>query len=157
MSNLASQQALSFITLILAAATLLWTAFDPSGAEIRIDQSPLYFPKLVLMAGLGLAIFGLGQSVLTPAVLTPDKGKKLEKPARLAVIGLGTVIYLNVVTAIGYFLASVAFTLVSLPAFGIRDPKFVTAYAVLVPGLLVFLFNHTLGMPLPTSPVTYWF
>ena len=152
MSNLASQQALSFITLILAAATLLWTAFDPSGAKIPIDQSPFYFPKLVLMAGLGLAIFGLGQSILTP-----DKGKKLEKPARLAVIGLGTILYLNVVTAIGYFLASAAFTLVSLPAFGIRDPKFVTAYAVLVPGLLVFLFNHILGMPLPTSPFTYWF
>ena len=152
MSNLASQQALSLITLILAAATLLWTASDPSGAEVRIDQSPFYFPRLVLIAGLGLAIFGLGQ-----AVLTPNKGKRLEKPLRLVVIGLGTILYLNVVTAIGYFLASAAFTLVSLPAFGIRDPKFVTAYAVLVPGLLVFLFNHILGMPLPTSPFTYWF
>lgn len=152
MSNLASQQALGFITLILAAATLLWTAFDPSGAEIPIDQAPLYFPRLVLMAGLGLAIFGLAQSVLSP-----DKGKRLEKPVRLAVMGLGTILYLNVVTAIGYFLASAAFILVSLPAFGIRDPKFVSAYAVLLPGLLVLLFNHILGMPLPTSPFTHWF
>jgi len=33
----------------------------------------------------------------------------------------------------------------------------IVLFAVLVPGALVFLFNHTLGMPLPTSRFTYLF
>ncbi|GIT89612.1 hypothetical protein JANAI62_09030 [Jannaschia pagri] len=121
-------------------------------SDVGSAHSPMFFPRIVLSLWIGLAGLALVQSLRTT-----DGQSRPHSLLRLAILVLAVVIYSNLITTYGFFLCSVGLALVVLPIFGIRHPAIVGVYALAVPGSLVALFNHGLGMPLPTSPFTYLF
>jgi hypothetical protein len=60
-------------------------------------------------------------------------------------------------TGIGFLLSGVLFTLGVLLVLGVRAPVLLAGFALLVPAALLVLFHHVLGLPLPTSPLSYRF
>ncbi|MEL6677667.1 MAG: tripartite tricarboxylate transporter TctB family protein [Pseudomonadota bacterium] len=70
---------------------------------------------------------------------------------------IASVLFANAITRLGFMLSAVPFSMIALWIFGLRNPLVIVAYAVVVPGSLVLLFNHILKLPLPTSPFTYLF
>ena len=138
--------------LLLIAVALFASTFQQSFTASDLAQSPMFFPRIILVLWMILAAIAVVQTVLEN-----ETGSPIASWPRLMIVLAATVIYANVIGSEGFFLPSVVFALICLPAFGIRAPLLVILFAILVPGSLVLLFNHTLGMPLPTSRFTYMF
>ena len=152
MSRYLNERVLVLLVLFLCAAALYASSFAQTFSDVGNAHSPVFFPRIILLIWMGLTVIALGQTVLEGASPKPIHGV-----FRLAAIVVAAVVYTNLLTRYGFFLTSAAFVAVSLPVFGIRHPLVVAAYALAVPGALVALFNHVLGMPLPTSPFTHVF
>ncbi|MFK7853227.1 MAG: tripartite tricarboxylate transporter TctB family protein [Granulosicoccus sp.] len=140
------------VALLFIAAALFATTFTQTFTPIDLGQSPMFFPRIILILWMGLAIIGLVQSLRQNIDTTP-----VASWLRIGIILSASLIYTNTIATEGFFLPSVCFALVCLPTFGIRNPLTVALFALAVPGALVLLFNHTLGMPLPTSRFTHLF
>lgn len=152
MTRITSERVLVQFGLLFIAAALFYTTFTQEFTAIDLGQSPMFFPRIILVLWMCLALLGLVQSIRENKATTP-----IASWIRVAVVLIASLIYTNTIATEGFFLPSVFFALVCLPAFGIRHPVAVVIFALAVPGALVFLFNHTLGMPLPTSRFTYLF
>ena len=152
MQRFANERVIVQLALLLVAVALYASTFGQSFSSSDLAQSPMFFPRIVLTLWIGLSLIALVQAVRTQADVAP-----IASWTRIAVVLISALIYTNVIGSEGFFLPSVVFALICLPTFGIRKPFIVAAFALLVPGVLVALFNHSLGMPLPTSRFTYMF
>ncbi len=152
MQRLANERVIVQLGLLIVAVALYASTFQQSFSASDLAQSPMFFPRIILTLWIGLAVIALVQTIRadeTQAVIASWP--------RITIVIVAALIYCNIIASEGFFLPSVVFALVCLPAFGIRNPLLVVPFAILVPGALVLLFNHTLGMPLPTSRFTYLF
>ncbi|MEM9813242.1 MAG: tripartite tricarboxylate transporter TctB family protein [Pseudomonadota bacterium] len=152
MSRLLNERVLVLFVLLLAALALYASSFLGSYSDVGSAHSPVFFPRIILTIWIGLTLIALVQAVTDAAEAPPISGL-----LRLLLLVAAVLIYTNLVTRFGFFLTSAVFSTVCLPVFGVRHPLVVIAYALAVPGALVLLFNHTLGMPLPVSPFTHYF
>ena len=152
MSRVLNEQVFVLLALLLTALALYASSFAQTFSDVGSAHSPVFFPRIILLIWIGLAAIALGQAVMEGTTARPIAGL-----ARLGVLAAACIVYTNILTAYGFFLTSAAFALICLPVFGVRHPVIILLYAVAVPGALVALFNHVLGMPLPTSPFTHIF
>lgn len=152
MQRFASEAFLVQLGLLIAAVALFATTFGQSFSSADLAQSPMFFPRIILVIWIGLSVVTLSHTIRSNESTTP-----IASWSRIGVIVVAALVYTNVIGSEGFFLPSVCFSLISLLAFGIRNPILLILFAVLVPGALVLLFNHSLGMPLPTSRFTYLF
>jgi hypothetical protein len=144
--------AVVLLALMITAIALFATTL---GAEYRLlgaVQSPVYFPRIVLGVMIALTLIAIVQDVRSGATDAP-----IEKLGALVVFVLAALIFANAITRLGFMVSGAPFSMVALWLFGIRNPLAIIAYALVVPGSLVVLFNHILKLPLPTSPFTYLF
>ena len=152
MQRFANERVLVQVGLLVVAVALYASTFGQNFSSSDVAQSPMFFPRLILTLWIGLGLTALIQSIRTDERTPP-----IESWARIAIVVIAALVYTNVIGSEGFFLPSVAFSVICLVAFGIRNSVFLLLFAVLVPGALVLLFNHTLGMPLPTSRFTHVF
>ena len=152
MQRFANERVIVQLALLIVAVGLYASTFGQSFSASDLAQSPMFFPRIILTLWIGLSLIALVQAIRTQADVAP-----IASWTRIAVVLVSAVIYTNMIGSEGFFLPSVVFALICLPAFGIRNPVIIAVFAVLVPGVLVALFNHGLGMPLPTSRFTYMF
>ena len=152
MSRYLNERVLVLLALLLAAAALYASSFAQTFSDVGNAHSPVFFPRIILVLWMGLTVIALVQVLLEGASAQPLHGGW-----RLGILVLSSVVYTNLVTSYGFFLTSAAFAAICLPVFGVRHPAIVVGYAIAVPAALVALFNHMLGMPLPTSPFTHYF
>lgn len=152
MQTLINERGVSILTLLCIATALLLSTLGAEFSDVGSAHSPVFFPRIILTGWIALCVLALLQNLSVS-----DGGKGIDNLWRLVVMVVAVVVYTNLVTKLGFFLTSAGFALICLPMFGIRKPVILIIYAVAVPGTLVALFNHTLGMPLPTSPFSYLF
>ncbi len=152
MTNLANERVVVQFALLIVAAALFATTFTQEFTEVDLAQSPMFFPRIILVLWIILGVIGLIQ-----AIRSHEQTSAISSWRRIAVVLIAALIYTNIIGSEGFFLPSVVFAIICLPAFGIRNPVLIALFGIAVPGALVLLFNHTLGMPLPTSRFTYLF
>jgi len=152
MQRFANERFLVQVGLLVVGVALYASTFAQNFSSSDVAQSPMFFPRLILVLWIGLGVIALIQSIRTDAHASP-----FESWTRVVVVVIAALIYTNVIGSEGFFLPSVGFSLICLLAFGVRNPVLLLLFAVFVPGALVLLFNHTLGMPLPTSRFTHVF
>lgn len=152
MHRLANERMIVQFALLLVAGALYASTFTQSFTFTGAAHSPMFFPRIILTLWIGLNIIALVQTYLNAQPSAP-----IASWVRIGLVVIAAFVYTNIIGSEGFFLPSVAFALVCLPAFGIRNPILVGLFAIAVPGALVLLFNHALGMPLPTSRFTYFF
>lgn len=152
MSRLANEQILTQLLLLLVGVALLLVTFQHQSGGLPVALSPVFFPRIILCLWIVLASVALFQDIARPSK-SPPIGLLLSALAYI----IATVIYVNLVTRLGFGLSSIPFAAVALWIFGLRNPLVIGAYALIVPAALVVLFNHISKMPLPTSPLTYLF
>ncbi|PWJ21645.1 tripartite tricarboxylate transporter TctB family protein [Jannaschia seohaensis] len=149
MSILTERRVTSLVLLLVGMALLSQTfgqAYSGLGAF-----SPMFFPQIVLSFWVAVAALDLVAELRQRVVGTRPQ------LLRVTVIALASLVFLLAMTRIGFFLAAVPFSAVALVTLGLRRPVPVAAVSLGVPAALVALFNHLLTLPLPTSPVAWWF
>jgi hypothetical protein len=111
----------------------------------------MFFPQIILWLWVGLAALDLTAELVTR--------RETERPRilRVAIIAVGTLVFLWSMTRLGFFLSAVPFTALALITLDARRPVPLVAVSVGIPMALVALFNHVLTLPLPTSPFAWWF
>lgn len=152
MHRLANERMIVQVALLVVAVALYASTYTQNFTSSDVAQSPMFFPRIILGLWIGLNVISLVQTYLKAESSTP-----IASWVRIGVVVIAAFIYTNVIGSEGFFLPSVVFALVCLPAFNIRNPFLIGIFAIAVPGSLVLLFNHVLGMPLPTSRFTYLF
>ncbi|MEM6849404.1 MAG: tripartite tricarboxylate transporter TctB family protein [Pseudomonadota bacterium] len=152
MSRFLNERVFVLFVLLLVAAALYASTFTQSFSDVGNAHSPVFFPRIILVLWLGLALIALIQTLIFAPANAPLFGL-----VRLAILIAAAVAYTMFLNSYGFFLTSAAFAVVCLIVFGVRNPLIIVLYAVAVPGGLVALFNHVLKMPLPTSPFTFYF
>ena len=152
MQRFANERVSVQLGLLIVAVALYASTFGQSFSSSDLAQSPMFFPRIILTLWIGLSLIALVQ-----AIRGDERTAPIVSWTRIGVILIAALIYTNVIGSEGFFLSSFVFALICLPAFGIRNPLIVVLFAILVPGALVLLFNHTLAMPLPTSRFSYLF
>lgn len=140
------------LLMLMIAVALYVSTYMQGFTSAEAAQSPMFFPRIILSLWIVLNVIGLIQSTRLHTDTTP-----IDSWPRILLIIAASFIYLNIIGAEGFFIPSAVFALVCLPLFGIKHPLLIAVFAVAVPGALVLLFNHTLGMPLPTSRFTHYF
>ena len=140
------------LLLLITAIALYVSTFKQGFSPAEAAQSPMFFPRIILMLWIALNIIGLIQSVCQSTTTNP-----IASWWRILLVISVTCVYLNLIGSEGFFLPSMVFALICLPLFGIRNGVLIVLFAFAVPGVLVLLFNHMLGMPLPTSRFTHYF
>ncbi|MEM6713037.1 MAG: tripartite tricarboxylate transporter TctB family protein [Pseudomonadota bacterium] len=151
MSRILNERVLTQLVLLAVAIALYLTTLG-SHQGVAAAQSPVFFPRIILGLWIGLTLIALTQDLMSRKEVAG-----IERLAAAVLFIVAALIYLNLVTRLGFAISSAPFTVVALLLFGIRNPLVLVAYAIAVPGVIVILFNHMLGMPLPTSPFTHLF
>lgn len=152
MSRFVNERFTVLLTLLLVAAALFWSSFNQSFSDVGNAHSPVFFPRIILVLWMGLTVIAMAEMLMEEV-----KNKPINGYFRLTTLIIACIIYTNTLTEYGFFLTSLVFAVICLPIFGVRNPLLIFVYSILVPGSLVALFNHLLGMPLPTSPFTHYF
>lgn len=152
MQALLSERVLVLLTVLITAGALFATTFGAEYLLLGAVQSPVFFPRIILGLMMGLILIAIAQDVMGQRTVQP-----VEKWGALILFILASILFANAITRIGFMLSAVPFSVLGLWIFGIRHPLIITLYAIAVPGSIVVLFNHVLGLPLPTSPFTYLF
>ncbi|MEE2944241.1 MAG: tripartite tricarboxylate transporter TctB family protein [Pseudomonadota bacterium] len=152
MSRHLNERVFVLLALLLSAVALYRSSLTLSFSDVGSAHSPVFFPQIILVLWMGLTVIALGQTLMQSV-----KAQPIDGVFRLIILVAASIAYTNLLTMYGFFLTSALFTLICLPVFGMRHPAILTGYAIAVPGALVLLFNHVLGMPLPTSPFTHYF
>ena len=145
-----TERRVTSLVLLLIAAALLSQTFGQSYSGLGAF-SPMFFPQIVLGFWLLVATLDLLAELRERHTLTRPR------IIRVTLIALASVLFLLAMTRIGFFLAAVPFSVFSLIVLGLRTPAPIVLVGVGVPAALVALFNHLLKLPLPTSPLAWWF
>lgn len=152
MQRIANERVLVQVGLLIVAVALYMSTLGQDFSSADLAQSPMFFPRLILVLWIALSVTALIQSLKKE-----DRSAHVASWPRMSVVLISALIYTSIIGSEGFFLPSVGFAIVCLLAFGIRSPIQLISFAVLVPGALVVVFNHALGMPLPTSRFTHFF
>jgi hypothetical protein len=146
-----TERRVTSVVLLLIGAALLSNTFGQQYADLGGAFSPMFFPQIILWLWVGLAALDLTAELVTR--------RETERPRilRVAIIAVGTLVFLWSMTRLGFFLSAVPFTALALITLDARRPVPLVAVSVGVPMALVALFNHVLTLPLPTSPFAWWF
>ncbi len=148
--NARSERVLVAVALLLIAAALTASTFGLQFAELGGAFSPTFFPRIILIALVGLALINVAVD------LRHNVPKAADQLTPVALIALALIAYVNLLSVFGYFLCSFVLSVLMLLILGLRKPLAILMLSALVPGSLVLLFNHLLKMPLPTSPFVWW-
>lgn len=146
---LTERRILSFVLLMMTVG-LVYSTFGLEFADLGGAFSPMFFPRIILMILLGLALLN---------VVLDIKGTTKDQPMNVipvVLVSIALMTYVLILVPLGYFLSSVLVGSFILITLGLRHPLQVLGIPLLASGLLVALFNHTLKMPLPTSPFVWW-
>lgn len=145
-----TERRVTSLVLLLIAAALLSQTFGQAYSGLGAF-SPMFFPQIVLVFWVLVAALDL------VAELRKRHVSPRPQIVRVTVIAVASVVFLLAMTRIGFFLAAVPFSILALVTLGLRNPVPVVLVGIGVPAALVALFNHLLTLPLPTSPITWWF
>jgi hypothetical protein len=150
MKNLLRERtAVSTVLLLLGIGLLLHT-YTLGFADLGGAFSPVFFPRIILAAWIGLSMLSLAIDVI-------DAQKKSHaKWLPVLIIGTSLFLYIQLLPAIGFFASSILLCVVVLLSTGQRRVFDIVLISIAVPGALVGLFNHLLVMPLPVSPFFWW-
>jgi len=129
---------------------LFASTLGTSYAELGGAFSPVFFPRIILAGWILLALL----SLLADVISNERKSDDQWLPA--TVLSIALFAYIKLMPAVGFFIASLVFSVVVLVTTGQRRPVDVILFSIIVPGVLVGLFNHLLTMPLPVSPFFWW-
>lgn len=149
-ARLRSERALVALILLLVGAGLTVSTFGLQFAELGGAFSPTFFPRIILMIWVGLAIANL------LADLAATKDQTSDKFLPVVLIGTAFVLYVVTMPHLGFFFSSLILSAFVLFVLGLREPLPILAISLGTPAILVVLFNHVLTMPLPTSPFFWW-
>ena len=130
--------------------------------------SPLFFPRAVLWLWVAFASLSLSVDVLAlrrgrrAAAEVADDTAAPPAMARVTALRVVAIVaamgaYVMLLPELGFLLCSVGFAVLTLLALGIRSPPLLLGCGVAMPAAVFALFNHGLGLPLPTSPFSYLF
>ena len=150
MSGLLSERRVISVIILVLTAGLVVSTFGRQFADLGGAFSPMFFPRIILMALLGLAAL----NVVVDLLVTPNA-----KPIELwpvLIIAAAFMGYVLSLMSLGYFISSVGVGIIILLAIGLRSPMKIIFIPVIGAGALVVLFNHILKMPLPSSPFFWW-
>jgi len=150
LARLFSERATVALCLLLIASALTYSTFGLEYADLGGAFDPTFFPRIILIAWMGLAALNL---IID---LRAETGWDFEGITRVTIMSVATVVYMVFLTTLGFFFSSVVLSVLFLILLGVRSPLPIAAVSLGVPGALVALFNHTLKMPLPTSPLFWW-
>lgn len=140
--------------LLAAPLILLFVGRGATFADLGGAFSPMFFPTLVLWFWAGVAGLSLAGQLLRPSGRARVPGDRWARIGAVAVLMAG---FVWLFTELGFLISGVGFTLGTLLVLGIRAPLVLAAFSLLVPGAILVLFHHLLGLPLPTSPFSYRF
>lgn len=152
MNRIVNERVIVQLVLLLVATALFASTFGQNFSGADLAQSPMFFPRIILIFWIGLNII-----VIIQTMLSKEAAQPIASWLRIICVIVASILYTNTIESEGFFIPSMLFAGLCLIAFGIRKPVLVVLFAVAVPGVLVLLFNHMLGMPLPTSRFTYLF
>ena len=150
MTRMLTERSVVSVILLLVGAGLMLSTFGLQFADLGGAFSPMFFPRIVLMMWVALALLNVMSDVMAQSA---------SKPIRLgtvAVISVAFVAYVILLPKLGFFLCSVPLAFGMLWVLEVRNPLALVGISVGVPGGLVALFNHVLTMPLPVSPFVWW-
>lgn len=148
--GLVTERQVTSLVVFLIATALLSQTFGQSYSGLGAF-SPMFFPQIILSFWALVAAMDL--------IMEVCQRKEVERPRVLRVVAIAvfTMVFLFVMTRLGFFLSAVPFAIATLVILGLRSPLPILALGIGVPAVLVALFNHLLILPLPTSPFTWWF
>lgn len=121
--------------------------------------SPMFFPSRVLWCWVLVAALSFAGELLRLRAAVPGDSRGVDRAAALR-IGLVVVAmagFVFALTELGFVISGAAFGVFALRVLGIRSVPLLLGYGIGVPVALFALFNHGLGLPLPTSPFSYLF
>jgi uncharacterized membrane protein YwaF len=150
MSSLITERRVISVIILLLTVGLVVSTFGLQFADLGGAFSPMFFPRIILIILMGLAVL----NVVVDVISTPSKTPIQLGPVLM--IAAAFVAYVLVLVPLGYFISSVGVGIVILLALGVRNPLQIIAIPVVGAGSLVLLFNHVLKMPLPVSPFVWW-
>lgn len=150
MTGPVSESRIGSIVILALVSGLIGSTFEPQFADLGGAFSPMFFPRIILMILLGLAILNMAVDLLKK-----DKPKSIEFWPVL-IIAFALVSYVLILVPLGYFASSVLMGMVILLVLGLRNPLQMVLIPAAGAGALVALFNHILKMPLPISPLFWW-
>jgi hypothetical protein len=169
---------ISICILVTCGAAWLATSTLPRGLTVD-PIGPAYFPRFIILsvAALGVALLVTSLRNLRRApstgseradsvpqapealkipdaalhselVADADELPPISYPRLLTVLGL-SIVYVLVMTPLGYFISTVAYVVPLLLLLRVRNPLTISGCALGVPLVLQSLFNKLLGVPLP--------
>ncbi len=138
------------LLLLLAGCALFASTLNASYADLGGAFSPVFFPRIVLVGWIALALLSLLADILS----SNQQGSR--QWATVGIVAASLFAYIVLMPLIGFFLSSVLFAMVVLLVTGQRKALDIALFCILVPGALLLLFNHLLTMPLPVSPFVWW-
>jgi len=149
LAGLTQRSWLALVLLILGCA-LYTSTLGSSYADLGGAFSPVFFPRIILIGWIVLALLLVVADVLSAH--TTDTIQWLA----VVIVSVAMYAYTQFMPVVGFFISSVVFSIVVLLATGQRKPLDVIVFSIAVPGALLILFNHVLTMPLPVSPYLWW-
>ncbi len=138
------------LTLLLVGVGLFLHTFTLGFADLGGAFSPVFFPRIILVGWIVLALMSLVVDVIAASTASTTQWW-IVASFMLALAG-----YIALLQPLGFFASSVLFSIAALFASGQRSLRDIALFSILVPGALVVLFNHVLTMPLPVSPLFWW-
>lgn len=150
MNRLFNEQRILSVIVLLMTAALVLSTFGLTFADLGGAFSPMFFPRIILTVLLCLAVL----NVIIDFAAEPQRRPIELKPVVL--ISGALIVYMLIIMPLGYFLSSVLVGSFILMTLGLRNPIQIVGIPFVAAGGLVVLFNHTLKMPLPTSPLVWW-
>lgn len=147
-------------TLLAGAALLVfWGALAAYTSQMSLPSlgggiayDPLFFPQLLIGAGLILAIALIVQGArpLLAGIRVTDE--EPQKTGRIAFVIVAVGAYFAAMPVLGFPISSAVFLLVFAFALGYRKPVGLLATAVLGPLVIWYVFTAGLEAPLPAWP-----
>lgn len=136
--------------LLLLGVGLLLHTYTLGFADLGGAFSPVFFPRIILSAWIGLSALSLIMEAMKIHEQSPARWRPV------IIIGVSLVLYIQILPVIGFFASSVLLCAVVLLSTGQRRVLDIALFSVVIPAALVGLFNHLLVMPLPVSPLFWW-
>lgn len=138
------------LLLLIAGCALFTSTLNASYADLGGAFSPVFFPRIILVGWIILALLSLLADVLS------SNRQETAQWMTVGTIAISLFAYIELMPVVGFFLSSVVFAIIVLLSTGQRKVLDIALFAILVPGALLLLFNHLLTMPLPVSPFVWW-
>jgi|GEM_PF-2931226 len=137
---------------IVVSLMLLYEAKKPYYEAGVADSgfSPVFFPLILIYVWLGLSILLLTRGLIRRKKQQPTKIQiSFIKPLKGFLI---VCIYAYLIPILGFYLASVIFSLIFMTVFGYRSKLPLLIISFIFPLLLWYIFTFLLNLSLPVSP-----